>query len=309
MAALLESMFYAGREVPWHGLGVQVDKAPTSREAIIYAGLDWSVDQRPIYDAFGKEIPKYVANTRDTDHSILGIVTDKYQVVQNAEAFSFTDSLLDHGVTYETAGSLRDGRTIWLLARMPKKKILNDDFDPFVCFTNTHDGTGSIKVCMTPTRVVCNNTLNLALSTAKRMWATKHMGDLKAKLEEAKHTLGLANNYLENLEKEADVLVNKKVSDAELEKFFDELFPIDYNEDTRRKIENINTLKANLFACYDMPDIKQYRGTAWGIINACADLADHVTPARLTANYRENNWGKVMTGHPFVDAFYNKLAA
>ena len=198
MAAAVETMFYV-RELPWHGLGKRLEEAPTSKEAIIQAGLDWEVDQRPIYDAFGKEIPRYRANTRSTDNSILGIVTDKYQVVQNAEAFEFTDSLIDEGVTYETAGSLRDGKTIWLLAKMPQQKILDDEFDPYVCFTNTHDGTGSIKAFMTPIRVVCYNTLNLAISQAKRAWSTKHMGDMKSKLEEARETLGFANDYMEKL--------------------------------------------------------------------------------------------------------------
>lgn len=307
MAANVESMFSV-REVPWHGLGEIVETAPTSKDAIIMAGLNWHVDQRPIYDAFGKEIPKYKANTRDKDNSVLGIVTDKYQIVQNEEAFEFTDSLLNEGVTYETAGSLKEGKTIWLLAKMPEQNILGDKFDPYVCFTNSHDGTGSIKVCMTPIRVVCNNTLNLALSTAKRSWSTKHMGDMKSKLQEAKITLGLANDYMTALDAEAQRLANLKITDSELEEIFDAMFPIDVN-DSKRKIENINNLKENLFKCYGMPDISQYRETVWGVINAATDLASHVAPARVTSNYRENNWGKIMTGHPFVDALYSKLAA
>ena len=307
MAANVETMFYV-REVPWHGLGKRVEEAPNSREAIIMAGLDWEVEQRPIYDSFGREIPKYKANTRNTDNSVLGVVTDKYQIVQNAEAFEFTDSLIDEGVTYETAGSLKNGKTIWLLAKMPEQKILDDNFDPYICFTNTHDGTGSIKICMTPIRVVCNNTLNLALNTANRSWSTKHMGNMTLKLEEAKHTLGLANNYMTALAEEADKLANMKISDAELEAIFDAMFPVDFEKDSRRKIENINTMKTNLFRCYAMPDINQYRGTVWGVINAATDLAAHIAPARMTSNYQENNWGRIMGGHPFVDALYSKVA-
>lgn len=314
MAALVESLFYVSNEqnerfVPWHGLGREVQEAPTSKDAIVMAGLDWNVDQRPIYDVFGKEIPKFKANTRDTDNSVLGIVTDKYQVVQNSEAFEFTDALLDEGVTYETAGSLKDGRTIWLLAKMPQQKILDDAFDPYLCFMNTHDGTGSIKVCSTPIRVVCNNTLNLALSTAKRSWATKHMGDMQGKMQEAKITLGLANKYMIALSEEAEKLATMKISDEELEAIFDTMFPIDEQNDTQRKIENIKSMKANLFRCYAMPDISQYRGTVWGVINAATDMAAHIAPNRLTQKYQENNWGRIITGHPFVDALYDKLAA
>ena len=313
MAANVETMFYVSNDanqrfVPWHGLGRDVSEAPTSKEAIIMAGLDWTVDQRPIYDAFGKEIPNFKANTRNTDNSVLGVVTDKYRVVQNSEAFDFTDSLLEEGVVYETAGSLRNGRTIWLLAKMPEQKILDDKFDPYVCFTNTHDGTGSIKAFCTPIRVVCNNTLNLALNKAKRTWATKHMGDMQSKLQEAKIALGFANNYMEELNKEAQRLAEMKISDSELEVILDVMFPTK-EDDTNRKKENIQTLKNNLFKCIEMPDISQYRNTVWGVINAATDLAAHVAPARLTSSYQENNWGRIMAGHPFVDALYKNLAA
>ena len=308
MSANVESMFSV-REVPWHELGTIIEEAPTSRDAIIYAGLDWTVDQRPIFDAFGKEIANYKANTRSSDNSVLGIVTEKYKVVQNAEAFEFTDSLIEEGVTYETAGSLRNGKTIWLLAKMPQQKILDDEFDPYICFTNSHDGTGSIKVCMTPIRVVCNNTLNIALSTAKRSWATKHMGNIETKLEEAKHTLGLANEYMDALATEAEILAERKITDTEIEAVFDSLYPVDKEKDTQRKIDNVELLKANLFKCYAMPDISQYRGTVWGVINAATDLVAHVAPARMTNTYQENNWGKIMSGHPFVDALYKNIAA
>lgn len=308
MSANVESLFYV-REVPWHGLGVNLDKAPKSADAIHYAGLNWIVESRPIYDNMGNEIPNFKANTRNTDNSVLGIVSDRYSIVQNAEAFEFTDSLIANGdITYETAGSLRDGKQIWLLAKMPEKTILNDKFDPYICFTNSHDGTGAIKVCMTPIRVVCNNTLNLALKQAKRSWSTKHMGDIKSKLHEAQVTLGLANSYMENLDTEANRLVNIKISDAELEKYFNELYPIDYNKDSARKIRNVNELKENLFKCLEMPDIKQYKGTAWGVMNAVTDLCDHLAPSRVTQNYKENNWGRIINGHPLVDNLYKKIA-
>lgn len=308
MSALVESMFYAGREVPWHGLGKQLDEAPNSKTAIIEAGLDWCVDSNPIYDANGNVIEGFKANTRDNDNSVLGIVTDRYKIVQNAEAFEFTDSLIDSGeVRYETAGSLRDGKTVWLLAKMEDSKILGDDFDNYICFANSHDGSGAVKVCMTNTRVVCNNTLNLALSNATRIWSTKHLGDIKGKLAEAKRTLGLAKEYTLALDEEADRLANIKVSDEELEVIFDSLFPIDYEKDTARKIANIKELKANIFKCYEAEDIKKFKGTAWGVMNAISDTVCHSAPARMTATYQQNNWGKIMNGHPLMDNFYKAV--
>ena len=110
MAALVETMFSV-REKPWHGLGTIVSEAPDSQKALELAGLDWNVIQKDIITSDGSSvIPGFKANVRDTDNSVLGIVTDRYKVVQNSEAFAFTDELLGEGVRYETAGSLQDGR-------------------------------------------------------------------------------------------------------------------------------------------------------------------------------------------------------
>lgn len=173
MAANVESMFYV-RQAPWHGLGVRVEAAPSSEEALRLSGLDWQVVQQPIMTTGDIPIPGYKANLRDTDHQVLGVVTDRYRVVQNAEAFAFTDALLGEGVKYETAGSLQNGRKIWLLAKLPDKYIIEgDQVEPYLVFSNSHDGSGSIKVAMTPVRVVCQNTLNLALASAKRVWSMR----------------------------------------------------------------------------------------------------------------------------------------
>ena len=103
MAAEVESMFYT-REKPWHGLGTRVEDAPSSKDALHLAGLDWRVVQEPIYKRGREKIPGYRANIRDSDRKVLGVVSDRYKIVQNEEAFSFTDALLGKGVRYETAG-------------------------------------------------------------------------------------------------------------------------------------------------------------------------------------------------------------
>lgn len=307
MAHLVESMFSV-RETPWHGLGTIVNEAPTSAEAIKLAGLDWDVVSNPVFDANGNEISGYKANTRSTDNSVLGIVSNKYKIVQNKEAFEFTDNLIESGdVKYETAGSLKNGRQIWLLAKMPEKNILGDKFDPYICFSNTHDGTGAIKVCMTPIRVVCNNTLNFALSNATRTWSTKHMGDMAGKIHEAKITLGLANKYMDELTIAADKYANTKITDTEIEAVLNDLFPVDLNEDTKRKINNVQEIKDAFYVCYNMPDIAKFKGTQYGVINAMSDMVGHSAPARKTATYQENNWGRIMVGHPFLDALVKKL--
>ena len=129
MAANVETMMYV-REPPWHGLGTEVSEAPGSAEALRLAGLDWSVRQESIYDARGSRIEGFRANIRDSDERVLGVVGDRYRVVQNTDAFRFTDHLIGGDVRYETAGSLKGGKQIWLLAKMPERKIAGDAVEP-----------------------------------------------------------------------------------------------------------------------------------------------------------------------------------
>ena len=184
MSANIESMFYV-RETPWHGLGTRVIEAPSSEDALIAAGLNWNVIQEPIYTGENEPISGYKANVRDSDRRVLGVVTDRYKVVQNHEAFAFTDALLGQGVRYETAGSLQEGRKVWLLAHMPHEYIISGErISPYLLFSNTHDSSGAVKVALTPIRVVCNNTLNLALRAAERSWSMIHTGDIQSKMKE-----------------------------------------------------------------------------------------------------------------------------
>ena len=196
MAANVESMFYT-RTAPWHGLGVRVEEVLGSKEALIQAGLDWKVEQTDVYAASGERIPGYKANIRDIDRSVLGIVGDRYKIVQNEEAFAFTDGLLGEGVKYETAGSLAGGKIVWMLAKLPEKYIISGDaIEPYLVFCNSHDGSGAIRVAMTPVRVVCQNTLNLALKGANRVWSARHTGNVMNRMAEARETLQLAKAYM-----------------------------------------------------------------------------------------------------------------
>ena len=256
MAANVETMFYT-REKPWHGLGVMVQEAPTSAEALTLAGLDWRVAQSPIVTEDGIPINGFKANLRETDDKVLGVVTDRYRVVQNSEAFAFTDSLLGEGVTYETAGALQDGRRTWLLAKLPQRYIISEDeITPYLVFMNSHDGSGAIKAAMTPIRVVCQNTLNLALSTAKRTWLMNHTGDIEGKLEEARYTLLYADKYMGELGRAIDRLNHIKLSDRQVYEYIDALFPL-ADTPTEQQKKNLMRLKEDLMLRYfEAPDLQ-----------------------------------------------------
>lgn len=307
MAAAVETLFVT-RVPAWHGLGTILPESPTSKDAIVAAGLDWKVERKPIFDQNGKQINNYFANTRDKDGSILGVVSGRYEIVQNDDAFSFTDSLVGEGLTYESAGSLLNGKCIFLLGKMPKTTILGDAIEPYVCFTNSFDGSGAIQVCMTPTRVVCQNTLNLALRTAKRKWSTRHIGDVQSKLEEARLTLGLAQGYMSALDTESEILAGTKISDAEVEAILDALYPIT-DADTEICKRNVQKVKDDFFGCMQADDIQKFKGTLYAVMMAATDYADHATPIRKTANFEGNRFYSVIQGHPFVDAIYKQLAA
>lgn len=313
MAHELENMFYTsneenGRFVPWHGLGTAVAEAPTSAEAIKLAGLDWKVESSPIYIENNIEIPGYKANKRDSDGKVLGIVSDKYQIVQNTDAFDFTDSLIGEGCTYETAGSLKGGKKIFLLAKLPQKMILEDAVDPYVCFTNSHDGFGAIQACMTPIRVVCNNTLNLALSKATRKWSAKHIGNIENKLEEARHTLKLANDYMNELNSVADKLAHTKVTEGEISAILDEIFPIEDTFSDRKKT-NIEQVKNDIMVCMFAPDILKFKNTGWGAINGFADYVSHYKAARESDTFAERKFNRIIDGHIILDQAFAKLMA
>jgi phage/plasmid-like protein (TIGR03299 family) len=309
MSANVETMFYT-RTKPWHGLGTMVMEAPTSKQALELAGLDWRVVQKPIETADGILIPGFKANLRETDNQVLGVVTDRYKVVQNEDAFAFTDELLGKGITYETAGSLQNGRRTWILARLPQQYIISgDEITPYLVFMNSHDGTGAIKAAMTPVRVVCQNTLNLALSTAKRSWSTNHVGDIKGKMDDARNTLLYASAYMSELGKAIDALNRQKLSDRKVYEYIDALFPLIDNATDQQK-KNLLRMKEDMKARYfDAPDLQHVDKNAYRFINAVSDFATHAKPLRERSNYRENLFARTVDGNAMIDKAYEMTKA
>lgn len=302
-------MSYLNRTLPHvNAYGtIDISSATSVDEALSLSGMDWDVKPKPIFDEAGVKFPNYVANVRQDTNGLLGIVTDRYRIVQNKDAFEFVDNLSSEGFEFESAGTFRDGRSIWLMGHLPKENILGDEVANNIVFVNSHDGSSGVKVMMTPVRVICSNMLNLALRRASRSWSTKHTHSIYSKLEEAQHTLGLAEKYMSELKIEADRLSNITITDAKIEEIFDKMFPVDPSKDSERKIKNVSALKDGFIKCYDEADIKKFKGTVYGAINAMADLVDHKAPTRVTSNFYENNWNRLINGHSMLDNFY-KLA-
>lgn len=310
MSANVETMVYVNangdeRNVPWHGLGVSIDHAMSSEEALELGGLNWEVKPYPV-EVNGNSIPGYQANVRETDKSVLGIVTDRYQIVQNKQAFDFVDNLLGEGCTFETAGSLENGKRVFLLAHLPEELILDDKVVPYLVFTNGFNGKYCVKTCCTPIRVVCNNTLNFALRNASRVWSTRHTGKLEDKLEDARNTLRLAKTYMEELNNTADILANTKVTQDEVVSILDEMYPVK-EEDSDRKKKNIAETKNGIMMCMLSPDILKFKDTAWGVMQGISDYATHTPPKRTTNSWNEKNFSKTIDGNVLIDTMFLKM--
>lgn len=319
MSANIETMFSV-REKPWHFAETKevtklIQEAPTSAEALRLAGLDWKVEPKPIYTEvdgiFGSTmtpIPGFVANTRDSDGAVLGVVTDAYKIVQNTDAFAFTDNIIGGEVRYETAGSLAGGKRIWLLARLPETEIVGDKVEHYLVFTNTFDGSGSVRVSCTPVRVVCQNTLNLALSMAKRSWSIRHTANIQMRMKEAHDALQLASDYIDALDTKANRMATQYLSDRKLDELVKQLFPI--AEDATPLVSKRNAERREMFrVALNVDDLQNFRNTKWQFVNAAADMADHAQPIRMTATSRENRLKDIFNGHPLLDKAYELVLA
>lgn len=307
---LAETMF---RVTPWAGMGNEITEAPNSAEAIKLAGLDWEVKQQPSFIMIDDKPVKTgdIINYRDSDNSILGTVKDRYQVVQNHEAFEFTDALIENGdARYETAGSLFGGKVVWMLAKLPSDSVLGDEMDRFLLFSNSHDGSRAVTVTTTNIRVWCSNTLNMALANAKRKWTFVHKGDMDSKLDEAKKSLILADSYNEEFKKQAEKLATKKVSVEQARKILDAMFPLPNEDISKTKLSHMVQLRENFIKCYNADDIADYKGTAWGMVNAFSDMIYHGgATLRQTKGYEENRLASVISGNTMFDKAYSLILA
>lgn len=296
-------MFSGNGIVPWHKLGAVVEGAPTSEEAIRLAKLDWDVIQYPVY-ANGALLSDYYANMRSDTNTTLGIVKGRYKVVQNVEAFDFVDEIVGNGETvhYETAGSLFNGRRVFLLCNLPEQTLVGDKVKNYLFFTNSHDGSSSLTAGITNIRVVCNNTLQLALKSAPRLWRCRHTESIKEKQIQAQRSLGLATKYLDEIKDVADEMATKIINERA---FFEHLFKASgLSEKASAEVfENVHSLY------HKKADLQNFKGTAWGMYNAVADFVSNGEPMRKTKTYEERKLADFFDGYKLLNTAQQILSA
>ena len=269
-------MFSANGIRPWHGLGVVVDKAPTQVDAIKLAKLDWTVEKLPLFAKRNNnivDIPDRYALTRMDTKYCTGVVMDRYEIVQNVEAFSFVDDIMKSekgAVHYETAGSLYNGKKIFLLVKMPTSKVLDDKIENYLFFTNSHDGLNAVKAGISNVRVVCDNTLQMAMRGATRTWSAHHTKSVKSRQEEAIRTLKLASSYIKEMSKIAETMAGIKVNP-------DKIIPTFFTKTDLEKLNVQNAVLQIIAIAKEKDDLQNFKGTAWGVYNALADYVSHPT--------------------------------
>lgn len=277
----------------WHGLGTIFDvdgnQAPDSEEAMRLAHLDWKVDLQPIHLRDGSLIPDHFATVRDDTKTTLGIVGTRYAVQQNAESFRFLDSLLQDGIMrYESAMALRGGRTVVLLARMPSVDVIaeGDSTLRYVLFSTSHDGSGSICALPTSVRVVCANTLRVALASDRGV-RIRHSGDLSEKLQDARTYLSQFDQSFTDFRDKARVLATRRFSAEQARDYIATLFPVPdkkasdrIKSNSEQKVQAVRDAFRN-----ERNNLASIEGTWWSLFNSVTETIDH--GGRFKGNVRQ----------------------
>lgn len=285
MAHQLEQMFSV-KETPWHGLGRIIQEAPTAEEAIKLAGLDWQVVEQPIFRAEEGEayklIPSHKSVVRASDNSTLGVVSQKFTPLQNSEAFEFFNPFIESGLaTFETAGSLRNGKTVWVLARLNKAPIevgKGDAVNKFLMLSNSHDGTMAVRTGFTPIRVVCANTLAMSHAAKdSKLLRVMHSKQVKIRLDAIQQIVNAADAKFEATAEQYRKLVRTDVDQKALAAYVEVVFGYSAVEEERRAIAKKRTIEdiTRLFETGRGSELSTAKGTYWGLYNAVTEYLSY----------------------------------
>lgn len=282
----------------WHGLGQIVDGSMTSEQAIKLACLDYNVIQVPLSievpnKKIGIVVPNKFATMRDDTNDIFGVVGNRYQIIQNVAAFDFFDNIVGQGAAiFETAGALGQGEKIFITAKMPNELIriagTDDVTEVYVLLTSTHDGSGSIIAAITPIRVVCQNTLNAALGSAKTKVTIRHTSSAVEKLQNAEKLLGITHRLTEDLNEAFNFLAKKPVTDAKVRELVAELFVGSKNDKGELKTRIANIHNNVLESYFNGVGQGKIIGTAWGAYNGITHYLDHAKQYKDEATMLES---------------------
>jgi len=285
------SMAYAG-PTPWHGLGTCVPDDLTPEQMLEAADLNWKVEKIPAFaNVGGKDVSVgRSALVRTSDNTILDIVSDDWNPVQNSEAFEFFNDFIAEGdMEMHTAGSLKDGQIVWALAKVKDGFSLfkGDEVESYLHFSNFHKYGFSTDVRFTPIRVVCNNTLTLSLNTkVERMVKFSHRREFNG--DSVKLMLGVAADKLAKYKEMAQFLGQKRYTNENMVEYFKRVFPVATSK-TDSKKELSKPAKTVLEIVDTQPGAEYARGTFWQLFNATTYYTDHLA-GRSQENRLQSAW-------------------
>ncbi|WP_345953011.1 DUF932 domain-containing protein [Mucilaginibacter sp. PAMB04168] len=300
-----EYSFFSVKERAWHGLGTIVEQYPTSAEAIRFAGLDYTVEKRPLftYDTENYtgdpdrdflvpeiEVPNYFATIRTDTEQVLGVVGKDYEIVQNTDAFTFFDAIVGggDGILYETAGALGKGERIFITAKLPGYiRVGHDDFiEKYLFLTTSHDGLGSITAAFTPIRVVCNNTLNAAMRNLSGTIRIRHTASANDRLKQAHTLMGVTSNLGHELEAVFNHWAKVRITDSEVKRLIQ--VAMAPNKETLNKLTSGKTEELSGYYTNSVERVYEYAlssptqqmdttaGTVFGAYNAITGYFQNV---------------------------------
>ncbi len=325
MAHELESdkSFASFREPAWHGLGTVFTEEVSTKQMLELANLhDWNVrlEEVAIPDGFSSDKTyNYVARTNPFDKNqtdILGVVGERYRILQNEELFDFGDALLDGGGRWETAGSIKGGRQVFGSLALERETILDpsgvsDKVNTYLLVNTSHDGSIAIQASVTPVRVVCANTLNLALGsgvgrnrTTKQSYKIRHTQTAQGKIQAAREALGLANAYMDEFDKLAQEMIQREITQDKFIEIVNAAYPLP-EENKKGAVSKWNTKIELIEEIYTGPYNHTIAGTAWGALNALTERLDWHRNGRKGSN--ESVLAGASGFDPMVNAEKNRL--
>jgi phage/plasmid-like protein (TIGR03299 family) len=290
MPANVETMAYVG-EVPWHRQGKSVPPNVTAEEMIRAAGLDWEVEKRPARgnkptvnlrgeEKFSRyELVRVPRAKREEQEVILGLVTDRYEPLQNSEAFNFFNPIVDRkAATYETAGALGDGERIWVMAQMPGaiEVVRGDKCLKYLLLSNAHTGQGSVIVKFTAVRVVCQNTLTMAMKDGQSAFRVRHSAKMGERLDEVSELIAAANQIYKDA---AECFQKLAATPVKHRRMFDEYLAALFPKSESQKKKGTNPPKwdyvRELFETIPDLQLPGVKGTLWAAYNAVTRFEDY----------------------------------
>lgn len=272
------------RTSTWTNIGKDVTTCKDMEQVLLASGLDYTVEKRPIFtypdiedDGTRMVIPNRFITTRREDGHTYDVVSDKFEIIQNRDAFDFVKYMGDE-LLFEKAGETQSGM-VYVIGRLPEVDILGDKFTPHVIFRNGFSGKVKITAAICPLRIVCQNQFNFAFKNTANTVQIRHVGNAEAKLEEAKEVLRLSADYMAELNLMAEHFAAMKLDQARMERITDYLFPMPTEDMNPFKRKSLEDARAKFINAHDAEDNRNFRGTAWGMVNAYTDYLTHKEPA------------------------------